>query len=167
MFIAFNKNTTNNPVHPRWNYKKAKWGLFRHRTNTLTKDLLVQGRDINNVVRDLNSCILQAAHESIPRGARKEYKPYWTNQLQELQDEMEVARQDTESNPSDENHLRLQQTKAKFLKAKIQARPQSWREKTAALNLEKDGTKLWRVVGQLNDEESRSQNVTLEENSEI
>jgi ribonuclease HI len=167
VFLALNQNTVRSPVPTRWNYKKAKWGLFRHRTNVLTKDLQVHGRDINNVVRELNGCILQAAKESIPRGARKEYKPYWSNQLQQLQDEMTEARSEAENNPSDENHLRLQQTKAKFLKAKLQARRQSWREKTAALNFEKDGKKLWRVVGQLNDEESRAQNITLEENGEL
>ena len=167
VFLALSKNTPNKPLLPRWNYKKAKWSLFRHRTNILTKDLQVQGRDINNIVRDLNACILQAAHETIPRGARKEYKPYWTNQLQQLHDEMSEARQEAETNPSDESHIRLQQTKAKFLKAKVQARCASWREKTAALNFEKDGKKLWKVVGQLNDEESRAQNITLEENGEM
>ena len=167
VFLTLNENTTQNPVAPRWNYKKAKWKLFSHRTNVLTNDLQVRGRDINNAVHELNSCILKAAQECIPRGARKNYKPYWNNQLQELQDEMTEARQKAENNPSDENHLRLQQTKARFLKAKIQARRQSWREKTAALNLERDGKKLWRVLGQLNDEESRHHNITLEENGEL
>ena len=31
----------------RWNYKKADWGLFHHRTNVLTQELQVQGRNIN------------------------------------------------------------------------------------------------------------------------
>ena len=167
VFLKINKNTASHPVPARWNYKKAKWRLFSHRTNVLLKDLQVQGREINNVVRDLNTSILQAAKETIPRGARKEYKPYWSNQLQELQDEMTKARQDAENNPSDENQLRLQQTKAKFLKAKIQASRKSWREKTAALNFEKGGSKLWRIVGQLNDEDNKGQNITLEENGEM
>ena len=76
VFLTLNENTTQNPVAPRWNYKKAKWKLFSHRTNVLTKDLQVRGRDINNAVRELNSCIFKAAHECIPRSARKDYKPY-------------------------------------------------------------------------------------------
>ena len=142
-------------------------GLFRHRTNILTRDLQVSGRDINNTVRELNACILQAAHEAIPRGVRKEYKPYWTNQLQQLQDEMTEARNKAEATPTDENHIQLQQTKASFLKAKVLARRKGWREKTAALNLEKDGKKLWRLVGQLNDEDNRGQTTTLEEDGEL
>ena len=167
VFLTLNKNTGKNSVLPRWNYKKAKWGLFKHRTNILTKDIQVSGRDINNTVRDLNACILQAAHESIPRGARREYKPYWTNQLQQLQDEMSEARNKAETSPTDQNHLQLQQTKARFLKAKVQAIREGWREKTAALNFEKDGKKLWRLVGQLNDEDNKGQTITLEENGEL
>lgn len=148
------------------NYK-AKWKLFSHCTNVLARDLQVQGRDINHVVRELNSFVLQAAHECIPRGTHKDYKPFWSNQMQELQDEMTEARQKIENHPSDENDTQLEQTKAKFLKAKLQARRQSWREKTAALNLEKDGKKLWRHVGQLNDKESSTHNITLEENEEL
>ena len=152
---------------PRWNYKKAKWRLFNHRTNELTKDIQVQGRDINNVVSEMNRMILKAAHECIPRGAQKDYKPYWNNQLQELQKDMEDAREKAESEPSDDNHVLLKKTTAMFLKAKLEARRRSWREKTASLNLEKDGRKLWKIVGQLNDEGNRYSNITLEENETI
>ena len=40
-------------------------------------------------------------------------------------------------------------------------------EKTAALNLEKDGNKLWRLTKQFNDEDTRRQSVTLEEYGEM
>ena len=32
-----------------------------------------------------------------------------------------------------------------------------WKEKSAALNLDRDGKKLWRLAKQLNDEDSRGQ----------
>ena len=153
--------------HPRWNYKKAKWGLFAHRTNTLTRNIQVQGRDVDNVVGEFSSCILQAARETIPRGARKEYRPYWSNQLQSLQEDLNKARDRAEEQPSQENHEKLQQAKAKFLRTKLEATRRSWREKTAALNLEKDGRKLWRITQQLNDEDSRGQRITLEEDGKL
>ena len=153
--------------HPRWNYKKAKWDVFAHRTNTLTRNIQVQGRDVNNVVREFNGFILQAAKETIPRGARKEYRPYWSNQLQSLQDELNEARTKAEEQPSQENHERLQQAKAKFLRTKLEATRRSWREKTAALNMEKDGRKLWKITKQLNDEDSRGQKITLEEDGKL
>ena len=119
------------------------------------------------MVREFNACILQAAKESIPRGARRNYKPYWSTTLQELQDDLEAARTNAETSPSQENHLRLQEAKAKFLKGKLHAVRTSWREKTASLNLEKDGRQLWRLTKQLNDEDTRGQKITLEENGEL
>ena len=168
VFLTINNKRIeeSNPA-PRWNYKKAKWKLFGHRTNELTKDIQVQGRDINKVVREMNTCILKAAHECIPRGARKNYKPYWNSQLQQLQDDMAEAREKAEKHPTDENHTLLQKSTATFLKAKLEARRRSWKEKTSSLNLEKDGNKLWKVVGQINDEGSGHTNITLEENGKI
>ena len=72
-----NDGITSTPQKARWNYKKPRWGLFQHRTNFLTKDLMVEGRDINRVVQDFNSAVLWATKEAVPRGARKDYNPYW------------------------------------------------------------------------------------------
>jgi ribonuclease HI/endonuclease/exonuclease/phosphatase family metal-dependent hydrolase len=168
VYLSINKHSVRTqPIHARWNYKKANWALFRHRTRILAQTVRVEGRDINKVTKDFNSCILQAAREAIPRGARKEYKPYWSNRLQELQDDLEAARKNAESTPSQENHIHLQETKARFLKEKLQAVRRSWREKTASLNMERDEEKLWKLTRQLNDEEPKGANITLVENGEI
>jgi ribonuclease HI len=155
------------PIRARWNYKKANWALFRHRTSELTRNIRVEGRDINSVTKDFNTCVLQAARETIPHGARRDYKPYWSNHLQELQEDLEDARKKAEENPSQENQNHLQKTKAKFLKQKLQAIRRSWREKTASLNLEKDGEKLWKLTKQLNDEEEKGANITIEDRGDI
>ena len=52
---------------PRWNYKKADWILNSQLTDQVTKDIRVEGRDINKVVKDFNIGILTAAHKSIPK----------------------------------------------------------------------------------------------------
>ena len=31
--------------HPRWNYKKAKWGLLSIRTNELTSNIKTEGKE--------------------------------------------------------------------------------------------------------------------------
>ena len=167
VFLQLNLGACTEATFPRWNYKKADWPTFRHRTSVLTKDITVQGRDINMVVKDFNSCVLKAAHETIPRGARRNYKPYWNEELQELQDALSKARKTAEDHPSAENNNRLQEAKAKFLKHKLQASRRSWREKTASLNLERDGRKLWRLTKQLNDEDNSRAKVTLEDNGNI
>ncbi|PVD24868.1 hypothetical protein C0Q70_15357 [Pomacea canaliculata] len=88
------------PQHARWNHKKAQWGLFRIRTNELTKDIKVEGLNINNVVKDFNASIIKAAKEIIPRGVRKDYTPYWTAELQRAHDDLTKAREEAETNPS-------------------------------------------------------------------
>ena len=150
-----------NPA-PRWNYKRAKWGLFALRANELTKDIRVQGRNENTVVKEWTKGIMQAAQETIPRGARRDYKPFWSNQLQELEDDLNEARNKAEKEPSQTNTILLQQAKAKFLKTKLEAKRRSWREKTSSLNMRND-TALWKLTKSLNEEDSRGCTITLDE----
>ena len=127
---------------PRWNYKKADWILYSQLTDQVTKDIKVEGRRCE-VVNFFNVGILTAAHKSLPRGARQNYKPYWS---EELDEELSATRGEAETNPSQDNHSHLQHTKASYIRYKLQARRKSWRNKTVSLNLEKDGTKLWSLT---------------------
>ena len=100
---------------PRWNYKKADWILYSQLTDQVTKYISVEGRDINTVAKDFNVGILTAAHKSIPRGARQNYKPYWSEELERLDEELSEARREAETNPSQDNHSHLQHTKARMI----------------------------------------------------
>ena len=62
---------------PRWNYKKADWNKFSELTDNFTESLETTGNNINKIAANFNQSILNAAKETIPRGARKNYKPYW------------------------------------------------------------------------------------------
>ena len=77
---------------PRWNYKKAEWILYRQLTDQVTKDIRVEDRDINKVVKDFNVGIVTAAHKSIPRRARRNYKPYWSEELERLDEQLSAVR---------------------------------------------------------------------------
>ena len=119
------------------------------------------------VAKDFNSCILKAAQETIPRGARRNYRPYWSQELQDLRDALSEARAAAEASPSQENSTKLRKAKARFLRHKIQACRRGWREKTASLNFEKDGRKLWKLTKQLSDEENSRAKITLKESSKL
>ena len=103
------------------------------------------------------------AKESIPRGVRKDYEPYWSNEMQKTHDALTRAIEETETNPSQENNIKLQQNKAKHLRTKLVCHKRGWREKTSSLNMEKDTTKLWNLAKALNDEGSKGQKITLED----
>ena len=138
--------------------------LYSQLTDQVTKYIRVERRYINKVVKDFNACILTAAHKSIPRGARQNYKSYWSEVLERLDEELSAARREAETNPSQDNHSHLQHTNARFLRYKLQARRKSWRNKAASLNLEKDGTKMWRL---LNDEGNGRATTTLEADGQL
>nr|KAG5689418.1 hypothetical protein BaRGS_017936 [Batillaria attramentaria] len=105
---------------------------------------------------------MKAAKETIPRGVRKDYTPYWTPALQTAHDNLTRAREEAEHSPNQENNTKLQQSKAQYLKTKLECIRKSWRDKTAKLNMERDTTKLWRLTRALNDEGIREQKITLE-----
>ena len=88
----------------------------------MTKNIYIYDRDINKVVSKFTRCILQAAKETIPKGARKEYKPYWNNDLDKLHNELNTARDVAESEPTSENNTELKQVNAKFIRARNDAR---------------------------------------------
>ena len=103
---------------------------------------------------------IQAAKKAIPWGARREYKLYWNERLQTLHDDLTAAREEAERTPSTENHIKLQETRAVYIRTKLEI-IRSWRARTEKLNLEKDGHKLWKLVKQLNDKGDRERTSTL------
>ena len=97
----------------------------------------------------------------MPKGARKDYKPYWNEDLNNKLNELTTARNLADVAPSIENNTALNQTNTKFIKTRNKARKSSWMKKTASLNNEADGNKLWHLTKQLNDEENIYAKITL------
>ncbi|RUS72132.1 hypothetical protein EGW08_020105 [Elysia chlorotica] len=80
-----------------WNYKKADWEMFSTLSNIYTTQVKADDLNVNKAIKSFNQVILKAASETIPRGARKNYRPYWTEELQRLEDEMSTTRQEKKS----------------------------------------------------------------------
>jgi ribonuclease HI len=158
---------SNPKTFPRWNYKKADWDMFANLSDEYCKGLKADDYNVNRVIRNFNQAVLKAASETIPRGARKNYRPYWTEELQELEDEVSRTRDEVEKDPTPENNIALKACTAKYKKAYTQAARTSWRNKTEQLNLDKDGNKLWKLTKAMNDEETRSAPVMIEKDQEI
>ena len=153
-YLTLEARTVQSSILPRWNYKKANWPLYRHRTSIITNNIQVYDRDMNNVMKEFNNYVLQAAKECIPKGARKDYKPYWNEDLNNKHNELTNARNLADVAPSIGNNTALKQTNVKFIKTRNEARRSSWMKKTASLNMETDSNKLWHLTKQHNDEEN-------------
>ncbi|GFR91032.1 RNA-directed DNA polymerase from mobile element jockey-like [Elysia marginata] len=150
-------------ITPRWNYKKANWSKFASRSDILTTRININTRQIDKANKVLTKAILSAAHECIPRGSRINYIPYWSEELQTLNEEVTEARDNVEKEPSVDNNIRLKAKTARFRRESNTAVRNSWHKKTAQLNLEKDGQKLWRLIRSLNGESNRLSPIALEE----
>ena len=143
--------------------KKAKWEEYNMLTDEYTAHINTRRKDTNSMVKDFNEAIKRAAAETIPRGARKEYKPYWTEELQDLENKVNKARTRAEEESTEENNIHLKATTASYRKAFTQAARSNWQKKTADLNLDKDGNKLWKLARAMNDEKTSRAPIVLEQ----
>ena len=123
---------SNPKTFPRWNYKKADWEMFSCLTNEYCNTVKADHFNINKATDSFNQSILRAASETIPRGARKNYRPYWT---EELEDEVARTREKVENNPTPQNNIAHKACNAKYRKAYVQAARTSWREKNRKAEL--------------------------------
>ena len=118
-------------------------------------------QNLNTKIKAFNQAVLKAAQESIPRGARKNYKPCWTEELQQQQDTVREARNLVEQSPSEENNISPKAASVKHQRTLIQEACKTWHEKTEQLNPDQD-KKLWNLVAALNDEKPISSQIILE-----
>jgi hypothetical protein len=51
---------------------------------------------------------------------RKNYKPYWSNEMQKTHDTLTRTREEAETNSSQENNIKLHQSEAKHLGTKLE-----------------------------------------------
>ena len=73
---------------------------------------------MNKDVNILTETILTAAKRSIPRGVRKDYKPYWSYNLDNMHKPLSEARTQLEQDPSPENTELHNQLKEDFNETK-------------------------------------------------
>ena len=153
---------------PSWNFKKANWSKFEKLTETFCKEKpFINSNDIHKNVENFTSGILEAAKQSIPRGRRDNYKPYWSDRMNELHENLSKARDnmDTFSNPESIGlHTRAREL---YDEEKNKNSQKSWVEKTESLNFERDHGKLWKLTNALNDDHQENYKPTvLKENDQ-
>ena len=68
--------TQKTSAFPRWNYKETNWERFSKLVDQFTQKINNKRQNLNTKIKAFNQAVLKAAQESIPRGARKNYKPY-------------------------------------------------------------------------------------------
>ena len=146
---------------PRWNYSKADWNAFRHRTddNISKIDLTV---DINQQLTDFANAILQGAECSIPKGSRKKFSIIWSEKMEEAVNSRKKARKAAEKSPGDVTLRReYNRCSAKVKLISKELKRSSWEKTTGLLDLRKDGKKAWTLLDRLSGKNKRTNSVPL------
>ncbi|GFS04220.1 hypothetical protein ElyMa_004650900 [Elysia marginata] len=107
-----------------------------------------------------NQAIIDAAKVSIPRGYRKNYKPYWTPALEKLHKDLGLLKDKLIQEPSDANTIAYNRAQAIFKREKLRQCRKNWQKTTDSLNMDKEGKKLWRLTQALNDDNPKRDNNT-------
>ena len=133
---------------PRWNFKKANWDLF----GVILDEKLSQNLD-NTSTEDLNetltTAILTAAKQSIPRGCRKKYKPFWNKDIEQAVNARKEARKHLEDRPCTENKIKYNKASAIAKRTIKTAKQNKWANTCANFDLTKDGKKAWALLNNL------------------
>ena len=103
LHIKQDSQPTNIKQCPSWNYKKANSTEFLAKADQYCKDLDLGQEHLNNKVKLFTTAILTAATETIYRDRRRNYIPFWNEQLQELHNAVSKLREKMEHCPTDEN----------------------------------------------------------------
>ena len=86
--------------------------LIFYLTNEYRKTVKVDHFNINRATDSFNQSILRAASETLPHSARKNYRPYWAEELQALEDEVARTREKVENNPTPQINIAHKPDKA-------------------------------------------------------
>ena len=86
--------------------------------------------------------------------------------MEDVENKVNKARKDVEENPSIDSNIKLKETTARLRRETISTQRKGWQEKTASLNLEKHGGKVWNLMEQLNGEKTKVGPVVLEKEGE-
>ena len=153
---------------PSWNYKKANWSKYAELTDKFTDNAgISENVCLDQNVSSLTSAIMKAALISVPRGRRADYKPYWSQKLEDLQQRLSEARDQLEIDPSPEQRRVYTKAKDMLEKEKETQQRKSWKEKTESLNMERDMTKLWKLTKTINEDTQANRSpVVLEEENQ-
>ena len=136
----------------KWNFKRADWDLFRLRCDKYLHDNANKQHSAEELNTIFTKSILNAAKDSIPRGCRRNYKPFWTPEIEEAVKQRREARKLLEEDPNLKNKINYNRTSAIAKRTIKIAKKNKWVTTCEALDLNKSGKKAWALLGNLSNE---------------
>ena len=151
----------------RWNFKKANWDLFKQKTEESIKLDDMQSMNVDSLNDHITSAILNAAKESIPRGCRANYKPFWNNKLEIATKAKNEARINVEKDDSTANKIEYKRAVAKAKLVTKESKKEAWTQKCEGLNLRQGGREAWTLLKNLSGENRKENPKPLVTDKEV
>ena len=154
---------------PSWNYKRANWKKYQVLTTTFCKKKKVtESEDIDTNVKNFTEAILEAAKWSIPRGKRSNYKPYWSEEMEQKHEQVIQTHNEMVSSKTTETVAAHNRAVHEYEETKTNEIRRAWYEKTESLDMERDGGKVWKLTKTLNEDyQDKFKSTVLEENGQL
>ena len=149
-----------------WNFRKANW--TRYQTAALSGLKGVdETKDINTVYNQIQQAILSAARKTIPRGNRKQYKPFWNKELQELVKDRRRARKRAEKDPTRENKTAYNRLTGQVRYKVRTSKRNHWTDTCNQLDLRKQGHKAWGLLHSLEGKKAKTNPQPIERDGRL
>ena len=131
----------------RWNFAKADWKLFQESSDSALSN--TDNTSVEVFSNEVTRAILNAASQSIPRGSRKPYKPFYNKEMQAAISDRKRARAVLEQAPSQEARILYNKSCAKVKLVLTKAKNEKWSTTCAMLDLKQNGKKAWSLIDNL------------------
>uniref|UniRef100_A0A0B7BHQ4 Reverse transcriptase domain-containing protein n=1 Tax=Arion vulgaris TaxID=1028688 RepID=A0A0B7BHQ4_9EUPU len=139
----------------RWNFKKANWTKYQETTDKLLGEIKCN-TTIEHHCAVITEALLKAASICIPRGCRKNYKPFWNETIAKIVQEREQVRKHFEEKPTLENKILYNRTNAEVKRTVNTAKREKWHKTVADLDVGRNGAKAWSLLSNLCGEKRRN-----------
>ena len=113
-------------------------------------------KDVEKIGKEITSAIITAATQTIPRGCRKKYKPFWNKNLEIAVKIKEKCRNNLEKKPTTSNKIAYNRASAKVRKITNVSKREKFRKTCHDLDLHREGHKAWALVHNLSGEKRKS-----------
>ena len=149
----------------RWNFQKANWAEFLTSSEKeFSKlDFSQEQNEIDTFERTFSSIVLEASKQHIPRGNRKNYKPFWNQDLQIAVTKRREARAKLEAHNTSSNKIAFNKASAVVKRTTLLAKREKWHQTCSTLDLRKDGRKAWTLLNNLSNKNGKTNPKPMQE----
>ena len=127
------------PRPPSWNWKKAKWDAYKEAIVQQLSGWKCTPNQIKKKTKEFTEALIVAAGAAIPRGRRKKFVPWWSQEAEEWAKRRNEARKEGRMEDCADANKRLRKTVRK-------QKEEKWQTFATGLDAKMEEGKVWSVM---------------------